>query len=103
MVYVPAVSVLATKVTRPLLPIFAWSRSSRGFDAPTVPLIANRSASASVDFPLPLGPIMQINPCGKVNFKPGKKPPLSSMLSSVHISSLHNARFRGPGRREKTS
>ena len=60
-------------------------RSTQCFGAAEVPQTANRSASASVDFPLPRGPIMQVRPRGMLTLKPGRKPPLISIFSTTHI------------------
>jgi len=48
-------------------------------------LEAPRNASASVDFPLPRGPIMQVSPRGMLTLKPGRNPPLISIFSTSHM------------------
>ena len=42
-------------------------------------------ASASVDFPLPRGPMMQVRPRGILTLKPGRNPPLISIFSTTHM------------------
>src|SRR5215813_7745243 len=51
-----------------------------------MPQSANRTDSASVDFPLPRAPMMQVRPGGILMLSPGRKPPLISIFSTTHIS-----------------
>src|SRR6266705_2757697 len=67
-------------------------RSIQCFGAAEVPQIANRNASASVDFPLPRAPIMQVRPPGMLTLKPGRNPPLISIFSTSHIRPTSTAR-----------
>src|SRR6516162_8768911 len=67
-------------------------RSTECFGAPEVPQTANRIASASVDFPLPRAPIMQVSPRGMLMLKPGRKPPLISIFSTSHICQTSTSR-----------
>src|SRR4029077_17155330 len=60
-------------------------RSTQCLGAPDAPQIANRMASASVDFPLPRAPMMQVRPRGMLTLKPGRNPPLISIFSMNHI------------------
>src|SRR5215469_16961739 len=60
-------------------------RSTQCLGAPEVPQTAKRIASASVDFPLPRAPIMQVSPRGRLTLKPGRNPPLMSIFSTSHI------------------
>src|SRR5689334_10225108 len=60
-------------------------RSTLSFGAAAVPQIVNLNASASVDFPLPRGPIMHVRPRGMLMLKPGRNPPLISIFSTSHI------------------
>src|SRR6516164_11164050 len=60
-------------------------RSTQCFGAEEVPRTAKRNASASVDFPLPRGPIMQVRPRGMLTLKAGRNPPLISIFSTSHI------------------
>src|SRR5215467_23915 len=63
-------------------------RSTECFGAPEVPQTANRIASASVDFPLPRAPIMQVTPLGMLMLNPGRKPPLSrSSQRATYVTS----------------
>src|SRR6266496_6155122 len=81
-------------------------RSIQCFGAAEVPQIANRNASASVDFPLPRAPIMQVRPRGMLTLKPGRNPPLISIFSTSHIRPTSAATTRAvllPGRRELLS
>src|SRR5262249_60479346 len=48
---------------------------------------ANLIASASVDFPLPRAPMMQVKPRGILTLRPGRNPPLISIFSSTHMCS----------------
>src|SRR5437667_7200022 len=52
-----------------------------------MPQRANRTASASVDFPLPRAPMMQVKPWGILTLRPGRNPPLISIFSTTHIFS----------------
>src|SRR5881409_2353749 len=67
-------------------------RSTQCFGAVEVPQTANLNASASVDFPLPRGPIMQVRPRGTLTLKPGRNPPLISIFSTSHIGPTSVAR-----------
>src|SRR5690348_1318898 len=67
-------------------------RSIQCFGAAEAPQIANRNASASVDFPLPRAPIMQVRPRGMLTLKPGRNPPLISIFSTSHIRPTSTAR-----------
>src|SRR5215471_1356812 len=62
-------------------------RSALGLGAAGMPQSANLTASASVDFPLPRAPMMQVRPWGTLTLRPGRNPPLISIFSTSHISS----------------
>jgi hypothetical protein len=47
----------------------------------------NLTASASVDFPLPRAPMMQVRPRGTLTVRPGRNPPLISIFSIAHMCS----------------
>src|SRR5580698_11166564 len=70
-------------------------RSTHAFGAADMPQTANLRASASVDFPLPRGPMMQVRPRGILTLKPGRNPPLISIFSTSHIYSNAAARETG--------
>ena len=67
-------------------------RSTHGFGAADIPQTANLNASASVDFPLPRGPMMQVRHRGMLTLKPGRNPQLISIFSTSHIHSDATAR-----------
>src|ERR1700747_1770850 len=67
-------------------------RSAQCFGTAEVPQITNLSASASVDFPLPRGPMMHVRPWGMWTLNPGRNPPLISIFSICHI---HPSRAAG--------
>jgi hypothetical protein len=53
-----------------------------------MPQTANRTSSASVDFPLPRAPMIQVRPGGILTLRPGRNPPLISIFSMTHICSF---------------
>ncbi len=75
-------------VTRAPPARFAWIRSAQCLGAAERPQSANRTASASVDFPLPRAPMMQVRPWGILTLRPGRNPPLISIFSTTHIGSV---------------
>src|SRR5262245_60773529 len=52
-----------------------------------MPQRANLTASASVDFPLPRAPMIQVSPRGIFTLRPGRNPPLISIFSTTHMCS----------------
>ena len=52
-----------------------------------MPQRANLTASASVDFPLPRAPMIQVRPRGIFTLRPGRNPPLISIFSTTHMCS----------------
>src|SRR5215467_1986449 len=61
-----------------------------------MPQSANRTASASVDFPLPRAPMMQVRPAGILTLRPGRNPPLISIFSITHICGAAGQEVRQP-------
>src|SRR5262249_8153672 len=61
-----------------------------------MPQSANLRASASVDFPLPRAPMMQVKPRGILTFRPGRNPAADlDLLKHPHVFNL----CRGGNRR----
>src|SRR5215831_17114816 len=61
--------------------------SAEGLGVAGMPQRANLTASASVDFPLPRAPMMQVRPRGILTLRPGRNPPLISIFSTTHMCS----------------
>src|SRR5258708_4282976 len=63
-------------------------RSERDLEELSIPLIPNLSASASVDLPLPRGPMMHVSPTGRHSSTSSRKPPLISTRPKYQLSSI---------------